>query len=111
MKAKIKATGEIVDITSYNDISTTSILKYLVSYIDSQGVEHGREGTNYYLDFEPVDNLTHWQYVRERAAIAAMQGILSNSINRFTKDSLEIIPRNAILISDELVEQLKKEKA
>ena len=105
MKAKIHKTGEIVDIKSYNDISTTSISKYIVSYIDSQGVEHGREGSDYHLDFEPIDNLTHWQDIRERAAIAAMQGLLSNA--RKTGSCKEYVEA-AIEYANTLVKELKK---
>lgn len=55
-----------------------------------------------------INEESHWQDVRERAAIAAMQGIISTPNITFTRDSLEIIPHNAILIADELVKQLKK---
>ena len=106
MKARIKETGEIVDIISYNDISATcTSKKYIVSYIDSQGVEHGREGTDYHLDFEPIDKLTHWQDVRERAAIAAMQGIISN--NRYN-GSTNMIAELAVRYANALIEELKK---
>lgn len=106
MKARKIETGEIVDIIFYNDISTTSVSKYLVSYVDSQGVEHGIEGTDYHLDFEPIDNLTKWQEVRERAAIAAMQGVMnffgSIDYNR------ETIARLAVEQADALIAELKK---
>ena len=123
MKAKIRKTGEIVDIISYNDISTTSISKYLVTYIDSLGVEHGREGTDYHFDFEPIDNLTHWQDVRERAAIAAMQGtitILGSSDRNAFRDIVaegfrgdkktypNEIAEFAVACAKSLVEELKK---
>lgn len=110
MKARKIETGEIVDIIFYNDISTTSVSKYLVSYVDSQGVEHGIEGTDYHLDFEPIDNLTKWQDVRERAAIAAMQGILCAPIVEGIdpNPSKEHIAELAVAQADALIEQLKK---
>ena len=106
MKAKIKKTGEIVKIIAYNDISTTKNSKYLVSYIDSQGVEHGREGTDYDLDFESIDNSEHWQDIRERAAIAAMQGVMNffGSID-YNRDT---IAKLAVKQADALIEELKK---
>lgn len=99
MKAKIKATGEIVNLAPYAKIT--------LDQCDSWGnpVELKPE------DIELIQEQTedeHWQDVRERAAIAAMQGILSNSITRFTRDSLEIIPYNSVLIADALIEKLKK---
>ena len=107
MKAKNRKTGEIVDIISYNDISTTSISKYLVTYIDSLGVEHGREGTDYHLDFEPIDNLTHWQDVKERTAIAVIQGTLANP-DLFRQFSYSSLAEQAVLYADALIEELKK---
>lgn len=81
MKAKIRKTGEIVDIICYggSPMWRSDALDY-VNYIDSQGVEHTEPNhLNYYWDFEPVEMTTdkHWQDVRERAAIAAMQGALT----------------------------------
>lgn len=106
MKVKIKKTGENVNIISYNDISTTRTSKYLVSYIDSQGVEHGKEGTDYHLDFESIDNFEHWQDIRKQAAIAAMQGVMNffGSID-YNRDT---IAKLAVEQADALIEQLKK---
>lgn len=106
MKARIKKTGEIVDIISYNDISTKNVSKYLVTYSGSQGIERGKEGTDYHLDFEPIDNLTHWQDVRERAAIAAMQGVMNffGSLDYNEED----IAKLAVDQADALIEKLKK---
>lgn len=57
--------------------------------------------------YDQVDEEKHWQEVRERAAIAAMQAMLSNY--KITPDLLEIIPENAIVFADALVKQLKGE--
>lgn len=50
----------------------------------------------------------HWQDVRERAAIAAMQGVMNffGSIDYNT----EIIAKLAVEQADALVEELKKDK-
>lgn len=79
MKARIRKTGEIVDIICYNHFSTIRSHQDYVSYIDSKGIEHDRESLNYYWDFEPIEiNIDeHWQDIRERAAIAAMQGVIT----------------------------------
>ena len=50
MKAKIRKTGEIVDIICYNNCSTIRSHQDSVSYIDSKGVEHDRESLNYYWE-------------------------------------------------------------
>ncbi len=111
MKAKIRKTGEIVDIIYYyNNFNTIRSSQDFVSYIDSNGIEHDRESLNYYWDFESIDDtqdkdLQYWQDVRERAAIAAMQGVMNffGSID-YNK---ETIAKLAIEQADELVKQLK----
>lgn len=53
----------------------------------------------------PASDNAHWQDVRERAAIAAMQGSLANTAIRGTP---EYFASDAIRYADALVEQLKK---
>jgi len=53
MKARIRKTGEIVDIVCYTG-TTSRATGDTVSYIDSNGVEHYRENLNYFIDFEEV---------------------------------------------------------
>jgi hypothetical protein len=125
MKAKIRKTGEIVDVISFNCSTIRNSLDY-VSYIDSKGVEHDRESLNFYWDFEPIETTTneHWQDVRERAAIAAMQGaitILGSSDRGAFRDIVaegfrgdkktypNEIAEFAVACAKSLVEELKKE--
>jgi hypothetical protein len=107
MKAKIRKTGEIVDVICFNNCSTIRNHQDYVSYIDSKAIEHDRESLNFYWDFEPIETATneHWQEVRERAAIAAMQGLLSNA--RKTGSGKEYVEA-AIEYANTLVEELKK---
>lgn len=119
MKARIRKTGEIVDVINYNRCCSIRSHQDYVSYIDSKGEEHDRESLNYYWDFEPIDTMAevrddkHWQFVRERAAIAAMQGMLANPellestgfSGTYYKWHIE---RKAVEYADALVEQLKK---
>lgn len=109
MKAKIRKTGEIVDIICYNHFSTIRSHQDYVSYIDSKGIEHDRESLNYYWDFEPIETTTdeHWQDVRECAAIAAMQGLVSNP-SRISTIYYKKCAEQAIRYADALIEQLKK---
>lgn len=116
MKARNRKTGEIVDIIFYSQLSEAgrSSQDY-VSYIDSEGVEHEKENLNYYWDFEPIDDIQdkeqHWQNVKERAAIAALQGLLANPElvwhNTDCEERVPIVPR-AIRYANELVEKLKE---
>lgn len=115
MKAIIRKTGEIVDVVYHNHCSTIRSSQDFVSYIDSNGIEHDRESLNYYWDFELIDTQNeddiHWQDIREKAAIAAMQGITSNSqiVADFgSKKVIDSIATTAICLANSLVEQLKK---
>lgn len=113
MKARIRKTGEIVDIICLSG-STIRSSQDTVSYIDSNGVEHDSESLNYYWDFEPIDKEesdAHWQDVRERAAIAAMQGAISNQkivLALANNTIVNNIATFATCLADALVEQLKK---
>lgn len=91
MKAKIRKTGEIVDVTRN---------KHGV-YVDENRVGYTLND----LDFGNEEN-EHWQNIRERASIAAMQGLLSNSRKKgLVKEYVEA----AIDYANALIEELKKE--
>ena len=112
MKARNRKTGEIVDIIFYSQLSEAgrSSQDY-VSYIDSNGVEHEKENLNYYWDFEPIDDMQdkeqHWQDVKERAAIAALQGLLANS-SSFVDEDRDYLIIDAKIYAEQLVEKLKE---
>ena len=111
MKARRRSNGELVDIVSFSGGSDRTSLDF-VSFIDSEGVEHYRESLNYYWDFEPIETSysDHWQDVRERAAIAAMQGILCAPIvdGIDPNPSKEHIAELAVAQANALIEELKK---
>lgn len=109
MKAKIRKTGEIVDVICFSNCSTIRNSLDYVSYIDSKGVEHDRESLNFYWDFESVETTMteHWQDVRERAAIAVIQGTLANP-DLFRQFSYSSLAEHAVLYANALIEELKK---
>lgn len=125
MKARIRKTGEIVDVICSNHCSTIRSHQDYVSYIDSKGIEHDRESLNYYWDFEPIETATdeHWQDVRERAAIAAMQGTITilGSSDRYAFREIVVegykgeektypkeIAQFAVACADAIITELKK---
>lgn len=110
MKAKIRKTGEIVEIISYSGSSVRSEILDSVSYIDSNGVEHDRESLNFYWDFEQLEEKTDntdWNQVRIQAAIAATQGLLAGNENWYS-DRQNDLAKISVMIADELVERLKE---
>ena len=97
MKAKIKSTGEIVNIAEYARIA--------LDQCDSWGCTIEVKPEDVELIQEQTED-EHWQDVRERAAIAAMQGVMNffGSID-YNK---ETIAKLAVEQADELIKQLKE---
>ena len=97
MKARIKKTGEVVNLASYTTIT--------LAQCDSWGNPIEVKPEEIELIQEPTED-EHWQDVRERAAIAAMQGVMnffgSIDYNRDTIAKLAVEQANA------LIEELKK---
>lgn len=97
MKARIKETGEIVNLVSYAVVTLDQHDSW------ENRIEMKPE------EVELIDDVSedsHWQDVRERAAIAAMQGVMNffGSID-YNK---ETIAKLAVEQADVLIEQLKK---
>lgn len=94
MKARVKGTDE-----PFRDIEMASIK-------DVEGLYLAEE-----LEFEQPTS-DHWQDLRERAAIAAMQGYMSckcQLVGTINLAMAEGIAEQAILIADTLVKKLKEE--
>lgn len=102
MKARIKETGEIVNLASYATIT--------LDQCDSWGnpIEVKPE------EIELIQEVTedeHWQDVRERAAIAAMQSLIREKYD--ASDGFlfaSSISVDAVEYADSLIEELKKNK-
>lgn len=105
MKAKVKATGKVVEVT----INKCAVP---VQGYGASSVYQGDDGKTYFdneLDFIHV--YPDWQQVRIQAAIAAMGGLLhrlDDKPNAFIKDYRKEIVEEAILQADTLIEELKK---
>ena len=103
MKARVKATGHIVDVelSHYLDNVAWYITKCHASYSENE------------LEFidEPQD---YWTRLEHQAAIAAMQGILSNAHIAFKDIKVDTVTDvyvdNIIKIARTLVEKYKKEE-
>lgn len=100
MKVKLKKTGEIYNIADYATIA--------LDYCDSWGnpIEMKPE------DIELIQEQTedkHWQHVRERAAIAAMQALIKEVYDPNNNYLLaELVARNSVKYADSLIEELKR---
>lgn len=97
MKAKIKKTGKIVNISEYSMIT--------LNQCDSYGSPIEVKPEEIELIEEQTED-EHWNDVRERAAIVAMQGVMNffGSID-YNK---ETIAKLAVEQADALIKELKK---
>lgn len=101
MKAKLKKTGEIIEVTF------SQSKQFLHSFYKD---DNGNEYINDDLDFNvPAPN---WEQIRIQAAIAAMQGMMAAiSPERFTvRISEEAVAKASVEYADSLIKELKKKK-
>ena len=97
MKARIKKTGEIVNIAEYSTIT--------LEQCNSWGNPIELKPEEVELIQEQTED-EHWQDVRERAAITAMQGIM-NFFGSLDYNK-ETIAKLAVEQADTLIAELKK---
>lgn len=99
MKARIKKTGEIINLAEYAKIE--------LDVCDSFGNPIELKPEDVELIQEKTDN-TDWNQVRIQAAIAAMQALRSNTgYNQFSDVE---IAKFSVNYAHALVEELKKEQ-
>lgn len=115
MKAKLKDSGEIIKIADYDRV--------ILDVCNSWGnpIEVGYEDVEQFYDDKDVpiciskietpktlevNNSVDWDKARINAAIATMQGLLSNR----TDDTIENYVNVSVKLADALIEELKKGK-
>lgn len=98
MKAKIKATGEIVKLAEYAKIT--------LDMCDSYGnpIELKPEDVELISDNNGDTSTTGWNQVRVQASIGAMQVILGKN----NYDTYKDIAAQAVEYADALIKELKK---
>lgn len=102
MKARVKATGEIVEVQDFNGNM----------YVEKFGEVSGRLFHITELDFDNLDTPDYWARLEHQAAIAAMQGlvtrgeVLGSSVQEIARDIAEI----SCEIAHTLVEKMKEER-
>ena len=111
MKARIKATGEILDVQAISDY-LNEYGQIVVEYKDNDGIIY----TSFELDFGLEENIhipDYWTRLEHQYAGMAMQGILSNPRIMETsgcKNDHERLVETTISIAHALVEKMKEEK-
>lgn len=99
MKAKVKATGEVIDVEI--DKCAVPVIGNGASYVYLGS--NGKAYLDIQLDF--INVYPDWQHVKVQAAIAAMQGCITNP-NRCGK--IKDMAKLCVEFADAIVEELKK---
>lgn len=118
MKKRIRKTGEIVDVVSFNNFyQSERDDSDQVSYIDSKGVEHHHvRGLNLWWDFEdiPIEDTRipnfDWEQRRYEIAKTVVHGQLTGPIIEGVdpNPSIPDLAKLAVNIADALIAELKK---
>jgi hypothetical protein len=103
MKARKKGSNYEWENVAYVQLENSDIL-FKEQYLEFQHDESPTE-----LKTNDQDEEKHWQDVRERAAIAAMQSFLTNPYTDMRINSADVIAKYAIKYGDALVKLLKGE--
>jgi hypothetical protein len=96
MKAKLKSTGEIIEVSPYN--------KDGFAYINENGIDVYEA-----IELE-VEEYTpdYWTKLEHQAAIAVMGGLCGNT--SYDDESWEVVTEDSIIAAHTLVEKLKESK-
>ena len=126
MKARVKATGEIVDVYcdfqemkhDFLDETGKGYMSNDLIIFDNEDYEQGWND-GYYEATSTNHDPDYWTCLEHQAAIAAMQGMLNNSYlagefrrdpNNGIEDMSKIITKAAAVYAHALVEKMKEEK-
>ena len=102
MKARVKATGEIVEVTYGCDFRESKIVELYTNIEDPNDVFE-KEELEFLYDSEFID---YWERLKHQAAISAMQGILTHMD---VTVPTEWVAEEAEAYATALVEKLKGE--
>ena len=109
MKARVKATGEIIEVQHDYDLRESKVVEFYTN-IENPKKVFEKEDLEFLNDSEFID---YWTRLEHQAAIAAMQGLMSN-IKQITPTMGHSYRDEIIGISLEvartLVEKYKKEE-
>lgn len=100
MKARVKATGEVIE-------AIININAQQVAGIGARRVYEGSDGNTYFeteLDFDNV--FPDWQQVRIQAAIAAMKSLIT--CYEGVSNAEQKVIEKSVIYADALVAELKK---
>ena len=110
MKARVKATGDVVEVKYSRQIGPDAVYRDLVT---------GEHYMDFELSFLPEDGTPdYWTRLEHQYAGMAMQGMLNNSllitgllkVNKSHEDIVAEVTRTALRYAHALVEKLKEKE-
>ena len=113
MKARIRKTGEVVEIITYSGGTSRNECIDRVSYIDSKGVEHPREPLNFYWDFEQIPDVKEYNFPKidwEQRRYVIAKEIYPTILEWYatgTCSSEDSVIRSTLKFTDKLIKELK----
>lgn len=117
MKARVKATGKIVEVKPCEE--WTTMHGEILTYISDEGVHYSRHALSFKIDDERDEQSDYWTRLEHQYAGMAMQGMLNNSYlagefrrdpNNGIEDMSKIITKAAAVYAHALVEKMKEER-
>lgn len=112
MKARVKATGKIVEVKPCEE--WTTMHGEILTYISDEGVHYSRHALSFKIDDERDEQSDYWTRLEHQYAGMAMQGMLSNPEVDLDYKSDECMPQalaaTAYIIAHALVEKMKEER-
>lgn len=114
MKARVKATGEIIEVTKDYDLREPTLVEFYTNVEDPTDVFE-KEDLEFSYDSEFID---YWARLEHQYAGMAMQGMLNNSllitgllkVNKSHEDIVAEVTGTAIRYAHALVEKYKNEE-
>ena len=116
MKARVKETGEIVEVIAVGDY-INEFGQIIGEYKDADGMPYNSYDLDFYIE-EGITIPDYWTRLEHQYAGMAMQGILSNpeylrSLMHTKHDDYrvhEVVPNVAVRLSHALVQELKEKE-
>ena len=106
MKARVKATGEIVEVIAISDYINENG-QIIGEYKDGNGMLYASYDLDFYIE-EGITIPDYWTRLEHQYAGMALQGILANSA--FDDVSVADIAITSIKMATSLIERLKEER-
>ena len=108
MKARVKATGEIVEVRLCGE--WTNMHGEILPYKTNDGVEYSSHDLSFNIDDERGEPQDYWTRLEHQAAIAAMQGMIIHYGALDECGDLSILTSSCVNLAHALVEKYKKEE-